>query len=162
MKGRTLVVAALVGCLLVVGTGSARAGCRSHTEDELELAKLTNATRAANGKKHLRLDPQLSLVARDHTHDMIQADRLYHSTYETLAPVLTGRWLAVGENVGSGGRPVSLHEEFMGSKTHRTTLLRKRWDRIGVGMITVGPRNWVTVLFSDGGDVGTTLKAPAC
>ena len=163
--GRLLLGVGLVAGLLVGMTGSASAGstrCWSHHTYEEDLAASTNESRASAGLKRLVLDPELSMAARVHSAEMARAGTTYHSKTEDIAPLVKGVWYAIGENVGVGGRVVSLHEMFLESPSHRENIFKKRWDRIGVGKVYRDGRNWVTVLFEDGRDLDTTLPRRAC
>ncbi|MGI8408167.1 MAG: CAP domain-containing protein [Actinomycetota bacterium] len=143
--------------------------CWNYKTSERSFAKKNNAARAAIALGKLSLDPELSRVAIKHTQEMIKAasgeiggDDLFHSTATQLRNRVTGDWTLLGENVGVGGTVSSLHEAFMNSPLHRANMLNPTFKHIGVGVIKKDNRIWVTVMFSAGGDPGTSLRMPRC
>ncbi|MDQ3940704.1 MAG: CAP domain-containing protein [Actinomycetota bacterium] len=158
-------VSVLIAILGIVAPSS-RAGeslrCWSFRTYEQRLSIATNQTRIEAGLKKLTIDPELSMAARRHSHEMAEAGRTYHSDTGDIAPLLDGLWHAIGENVAVGGRVRSIHEMFLESPRHRENIFKRRWDRIGVGSVFEDGRNWVTVLFSDGSDLTTTLNRRYC
>ena len=165
MGTRLLLGMGLIASLLVGAQGAAGAattGCWSFHNYERNLAAATNTSRAESGLKALTLDPELSMAARIHSAKMARAGEPYHSNPDDVAKLVVGIWHMIGENVGSGGPVSSLHVSFLESPPHRYNIFQTRWDRIGVGQVFRDGRHYVTVLFEDGRDLGTTLPRRAC
>ena len=130
-----------------------------HEAEKGFLEKINNS-RVAHGRSPVRLDRELSRVARRHTWDMIGRGTLFHSPEDTLRRRVT-KWLILGENVGRGGGVDSLHRAFMESEPHRENVLYRPFNHVGIG--TVRSDNgllWVTILLEAYEDPGTTLDMP--
>jgi len=142
MQGkRHWLVSGAVASLLMLATA---AGADSGTEDEF-LAKI-NATRSAHGLGALQIEGGLQSHARSHTLGMMDAGHLYHSTSDELRAVGGEVWERIGENVGRGQSPTTLHNAFMESPGHKDNILGD-YNYIGIG---TGSRNgylYVTVVF---------------
>ena len=87
--------------------------------------KKINAERSAHGLGALTVDSGLQSHARKHTQDMMDADKLYHSTSAELQAAAGSGWSKIGENVGRGNTVDSLHKAFMDSPSHRANILEK-------------------------------------
>lgn len=146
----------LVSILLIslIPIGSASAACYSPNKPERRFARLINTARTSAGD--LRLDPELSKVAKVHTRDMVKTNSLHHSTSSELRNRVTN-WSTLGENVGVGAKVASLHEAFMNSPAHRDNILQGTFRHVGVGVIKKDGRMWVTVIFEARSDPGSTL-----
>ena len=143
----------LVAALTTVGLGMS-AGADSATEADF-LARI-NASRAANGLANLAVDGGLRSHARNHTQDMMDAGNIYHSTSAELQAAAGSGWSRLGENVGRGGTPSSLHDAFMNSSGHRANILGD-YNYVGVGTGSTGGVLYVTVVFmKKGGGSATT------
>jgi uncharacterized protein YkwD len=132
--------------------------CYSPRPAELSLIRSMNTARRSRGLRRLVSDAQLGKVARKHTYEMIHYGQPVHTAPPTLARRVT-RWLGLGENVGRGDTPVSLHHAFMGSPAHRANILNGRFHYVGVGTVRQGGKLWVTVTFERRRDPGTTLSS---
>ena len=156
---------ALTASLLVpMTTQVANAGsstCWNYKASEKKFARKANAARSQISLGKLRLDPELSKVARKHTKEMIRANDLFHSTSEQLRTRITN-WTSLGENVGVGSSVDSLHTAFMNSPAHAANILHTGYKFQGVGVIKANGRMWVTVIFAQSSNPGTTLKMPTC
>ncbi|MFN2389632.1 MAG: CAP domain-containing protein, partial [Actinomycetota bacterium] len=111
-------VIAGLGLLLLPSPAGGERGdnrCWSYSADESAFASLANDARADEGLDKLRLDPELSRVARKHTQAMVKDGVLRHSPDHQLSKRVTN-WRVLGENVGMGGSPRSLHAAFMDSQ----------------------------------------------
>jgi Cysteine-rich secretory protein family len=113
------------------------------------------------GAGRLKLDPELSRVARKHTGEMIRRNILYHTSTGQLSRRVV-RWVLLGENVGVGGSVGSLHRAFMHSPPHRANILRSSFNHSGVGVRKAGGRMWVTIIFQANTNPGTRLSMPRC
>ncbi len=135
--------------------------CWSARVAEKGFLAATNESRARAGKSRLRLDPELSKVARKHTTEMTNRNLLNHTSEGALRNRVTF-WSVLGENVGVGGTVDSLQKAFMNSPAHRANILHTSYRNIGFGTATAGDRLWVTVIFQSSQNPGTTLRMPRC
>lgn len=142
-------------------SATADSRCWRTKDSEAGFAKKINASRSSNGKGKLSLDPEISKVARKHTREMVNQALLHHTSSDALRNRVT-RWQLLGENVGVGGTVDSLHTAFMNSPAHRDNILLSSFKHVGVGVIEDGGRMWVTVIFENNEDPGTTLRMPRC
>ena len=133
--------------------------CWDYHRSERRMAKKINAARRATGDNRLRLDPQLSRVARKHTSEMVQRRSLYHTPSDVLGRRVT-RWRRLGENVGAAGGVKRLHRLFMNSPAHRANILLNSFRFVGVGTKHKGGNLWVTVVFEARRNPGTRLSMP--
>ncbi|HJR44773.1 MAG TPA: CAP domain-containing protein [Actinomycetota bacterium] len=164
--GKTLRIgiAALALAALAPSTTSLAANgttCWTSTKSELGFASKMNNSRSARDLGSMRLDPELSRVARVHTREMLRSKSLFHTPMTKLTRRVTN-WVTIGENVGEGETVRSLHRAFMASPTHRLNILDKTFNHVGVGTARAGGKLWVTVVFEARTDPGTTLAMPRC
>lgn len=131
--------------------------CRPFSAAERQFHDLTNKARAKQGKGRLRLDPELSRVARLHTNEMIDKDLLHHQPSDAFARRVT-RWKTLGENVGVGAGVDVLQQAFLNSPPHRHNIMLSAFRHVGVGVGEVGPVMWVTVIFEARKDPGTRVN----
>ena len=157
-----LIALALLAMALPMATGAeARSGCWSSRTKERAFATKINKARAAKGLGAMKLDAELSRVARLHTNEMVKANRLHHTSMTALGRRVTN-WVTLGENVGVGQTVTTLHSAFMNSPAHRDNVLFNTYNHVGVGTKQVGDRLWVTVIFEAHTNPGTILKMPSC
>ena len=122
---------------------------------EGEFVSLINSTRAANGLPPLSVDGGLLTHARNHTQDMIEAGEIFHSSSAELGAAGGTGWSQIGENIGRGSTPSSLHSAFMDSPGHRANILGD-YNYVGIGTDTSDGRLYVTVVFMKKGSTPTT------
>lgn len=150
----------LVAAVATFGFGMS-AGADSASEAGF-LAEI-NASRSAQGLAPLSVDGGLRSHARNHTQDMMDADKIYHSSSAELQAAAGSGWSKVGENVGRGGTVSSLHAAFMGSSGHRANILGD-YNYVGIGTGTADGTLYVTVVFMKKGSTQppatTTTTAP--
>jgi uncharacterized protein YkwD len=127
---------------------------------ENELVALTNQSRAAAGRKALKVDSALRSIARWRSKDMIQRDYFSHDIpgYGRVFDVMSDKgycYHIAGENIGwnnasDGTATQKVHNAFMDSSGHRSNILGKSWDVIGIGAYKGenGKKMW-TVIFAD-------------
>jgi uncharacterized protein YkwD len=127
---------------------------------ENELVALTNQSRAAAGRKALKVDSELRSIARWRSKDMIQRDYFSHDIpgYGRVFDVMSDKgycYHIAGENIGWNNASDStatqkVHNAFMDSSGHRANILGKAWDVIGIGAYkgANGKKMW-TVIFAD-------------
>jgi uncharacterized protein YkwD len=137
-----------------IPTGTASAACYSPNRAERKFTKLINLARTSAGD--LRLDNELSKVAKVHTRDMVRTNSLHHSSSTELRNRITN-WSSLGENVGVGSTVTSLHQAFMNSPAHKDNILHSTFRHVGVGVIKKDGRMWVTVIFEARSDPGSPL-----
>ncbi|MFP5351119.1 MAG: CAP domain-containing protein [Actinomycetota bacterium] len=157
-----LLALALLALALPMATGAdASSGCWSYRLKERRFAAKINKARTSRGLGSVKLDAELSRVARLHTNEMVKAERLHHTSMTTLGRRVTN-WVTLGENVGVGQTVTTLHSAFMDSPAHRDNVLFNTYNHVGVGTKQVGDRLWVTVIFEAHTNPGTILEMPTC
>jgi uncharacterized protein YkwD len=177
---RLAVVVALAFGITAVGLFAAPAPTDAwssgqfNSTSEKQLVALTNQSRAAAGLRSLRVDSTLTSIARGRSKDMIVRGYFSHNippSGKTVFSILDSKgycYAIAGENIGWNNYPDStatktVHRMFMESPGHRSNIMGKRWDVIGIGAYKgpTGKKMW-TVLFADkcGGSSGggTTTK----
>ena len=135
---------------------------------ESEFVSLINSTRAHNGLGALEVDVGLRSHARNHTQAMIDKGDIFHSSSGELSAAAGSGWSQVGENVGRGQSPSSLHTAFMNSSGHAANILGD-YNYVGVGTDTSSDGSlYVTVVFMKKGETAPptteatpTTEAPA-
>ena len=135
--------------------------CWRYKGSERRFVRKMNRARRSRGRGRLKMDPELSKVARVHTSEMIRRNTLYHTSNPKLRRRVIG-WSTLGENVGLGGSVGSLHKAFMRSTYHRSNVLYARFRHAGVGVKNKRGRMWVTVIFEATRDPLTRLRMPRC
>ena len=132
---------ALTAVLVLGAFAPAQAQNRRH-----QMLQLINDELQDRGIGRIGLDRDLSAYAREHSQDMEQKDKLFHS--DSLTTYLPRAWSSWGENVGVGVTVRGLHNAFMRSDDHRANVLYRGYDRIGIGFArTPDDILWVTVVF---------------
>ena len=116
--------------------------------EAIQLRSLMNATRRDYRRPRLRSNQRLARVALSHARKMASQSLLHHNT-RLSRRLRTYNWSLLGENVGMGESPSSLHRAFMNSRPHRKNILRRKFRRVGVGAVSSAGRMWVVVVFSD-------------
>jgi uncharacterized protein YkwD len=137
------------------------------SSSEKELIALTNQSRAAAGRKALKVSSTLTSIARWRSKDMIKRDYFSHSIpgVGKVFDVMDDKgycYHLAGENIGWNNEAedvatARIHALFMDSSSHRSNILGKSWDVIGIGAYqgTDGKKMW-TVLFADRAGCSTT------
>ncbi len=119
------------------------AGSFSSADEQLLFA-LTNQARASVGLAPLRWDDPLAAVARWRSQDMSIRDYFSHEIPPEGYLVFHYldqrgiRYVLAGENIGwnnaSDGEATSLIQQmFMNSPEHRSIILGRQWDSVGIG-----------------------------
>ena len=135
---------------------SQASSCFTFKDAEKSFFYKINRSRQRAGRSKLVLDRQLGRVSRKHTWEMASRNYLHHTSPRTLGWRVT-RWYQLGENVGVGRSPTSLHNAFMSSPSHRSNVLYSKFRYVGVGTIYRHGALWVTVTFETTRDPGTRL-----
>lgn len=111
---------------------------------EEQVAALVNKERAANGLAALKLNAELSRVARAKSQDM--RDRKYFShtspTYGSPFDMMRAfgiTYRTAGENIAMGyATPQAVVTAWMNSPGHRANILNASYTQIGVGYVASG------------------------
>ena len=129
---------------------------------ESQFVAEINASRKANGLAPLAVNSKLASYADTHTARMMAEGEIFHSTGSQLASAGSPGWTKLGENVGRGGTPYSLHHDaFMKSPTHRANILDPDFNYVGVGTAFDSEDvMYVTVIFMALPGSTTTTTAP--
>jgi uncharacterized protein YkwD len=159
-----LLAAGLLAALLspvTVSSAPSDNKCWKSKTSEKRFARKINSERVTDRLGKLRLDPELSRVAKKHTLEMAKNNKLYHTSSDDLRARVTN-WNLLGENVGVGGGVRSLHGAFMNSPAHAANVLHTSFRHVGVAVVRSGGRMWVTMIFEAVSNPGTTLPMPKC
>ena len=110
------------------------------SSQESEVARLVNAELAKAGLPALKLNWQLSRVARYKSADMANKGYFSHNspTYGTPFKMMENfglRFSAAGENIAYGQRtPAEVMRDWMNSPGHRNNIMSRSFTEIGVGL----------------------------
>ncbi len=110
-----------------------------------QLLQRINEIRQARGRRALLDDADLERVAVTHVGEMI-SERV------------TG-WRLLAESIGVGPDLHALVDAFLHSEVDRRNMLDAQFWHVGVGAVRTRQRLWVTILFSDRNDPGTSLPS---
>jgi uncharacterized protein YkwD len=163
-------VATSVGLLVTPGSTLAWDANTFNSTSEKQLVALTNQARASAGLRTLKLDSTLTSIARSRSKDMIVRNYFSHDippSGNQVFSILDSKgycYSLAGENIGwntyaDDSATAQIQQMFMGSPSHRSNIMNKRWDVIGIGAYKgpSGKKMW-TVLFAD--KCGSTAPAP--
>lgn len=138
--------------LLACGLAAQNASVFDADGEARVLAEL-NQSRTEAGVPPLKLDPKLTEAARRHA--LLLSKRHVLSHQFPGEPPLTERlrspgliFTAAGENVGMNTELNDVNNMFMRSPGHRTNMLNKAYDAVGVGVVHLGPDYWITEDFA--------------
>ncbi|MBA4537971.1 sporulation protein [Bacillus aquiflavi] len=118
---------------------------------EQKVVELTNKERAKSGLPALKLDTELSKVAREKSKDMQRNKYFDHNspTYGSPFDMMKKfgiSYRAAGENIAMGQRsPEEVVNAWMNSDGHRKNILNASFTHIGVGHVEQG--NYWTQMF---------------
>ncbi|GIN88320.1 serine protease [Heyndrickxia sporothermodurans] len=111
---------------------------------EKQVVDLTNKERAKNGLSALKIDTELSKVARIKSNDMATKKYFDHNspTYGSPFDMMKKfgiSYRSAGENIAMGQRsPEEVVKAWMNSEGHRANILNKNYTHIGVGYVENG------------------------
>jgi uncharacterized YkwD family protein len=111
---------------------------------EQKVFELTNQERAKNGVPALKLDTELSKVAREKSNDMKKNGYFDHNspTYGSPFDMMKKfgiSYRTAGENIAMGQRsPEEVVKAWMNSEGHRKNILNASFTHIGVGHVAEG------------------------
>ena len=149
------------GLARVPTISAAGSRCWTWKAPEKSFKRKLNDARRSRSLVPLRFDPELSKVARVHTREMVRSANLHHTPSDAFRQRVTN-WNVLGENVGVGSTPSSLHVAFMNSPAHRDNVLYRTYRYLGIGTARGNGRLWVTVVFEEDHNPGTRLSMPGC
>lgn len=118
---------------------------------EQKVVELTNQERAKNGVPALKLDTELSKVAREKSNDMKTKGYFDHNspTYGSPFDMMKKfgiSYRTAGENIAMGQRsPEEVVKAWMNSEGHRKNIMNANFTHIGVGHVAEG--NYWTQMF---------------
>ena len=118
---------------------------------ESQVVSLVNAERAKYGLPALKMDWELSRVARYKSQDMRDLGYFSHTspTYGSPFDMMKKFGLSyryAGENIAKGySTPSAVVKGWMNSEGHRANILNKNFTKIGVGYVADG--NYWTQMF---------------
>jgi uncharacterized protein YkwD len=115
--------------------------------DSWRLFKATNESRGRFDVPKLRLNRELSVIARRHSMAMARNGELFHTA--NVDVYLHGiDWHTWGENVGyTSGDVDGMEQAFMDSPPHRSNILNRGFRQVAIGTVRVDGTLWVTVFF---------------
>lgn len=127
-------------------------GDYSLTSQEARLFSLINQERRKQGIPELQIDYQLVQLARQKSQDMVDNHYFGHQspTYGSAADMVKAagiKYRIVGENIGQAYTVDAVHLMMMDSGPHRSTLLNRKFQWVGVGVVRVGSGVMVTEMF---------------
>ncbi len=130
------------------------AGCM--TTMELDALTLVNQSRTNNGLSTLSANETLTTKAKgwalhliDNSNNQCTANTLVHSNLASGAvPGSSNQRENVGCAIVNGGpetAPATLHNAFMASTSHRTSILHQSVNIVGIGMVDryLGNNSWL-------------------
>jgi uncharacterized protein YkwD len=111
------------------------------TPAEASLLQAMNQARAQHGVRPLRIDLRLEAAARAKSRAMLRTGAFAHGNFTRRLTSYRARGPYFGENlawgVGSSGSATGIVQMWMASPSHRANLLRRSFQRVGLG-VTVG------------------------
>ncbi len=97
-----------------------------------------NQARAQHGVAPLRIDYRLEAAARAKSRSMLRTGTFFHGNFARRLTSYRARGPYFGENlawgVGSRGSAASVVQMWLASPSHRANLLRRSFQRVGLGI----------------------------
>ena len=141
---RSAFLSVLAAGLLLTAAGLvAPAPASATTHREARLVAKINDVRASHGLRPVRISADLAAAAHAHSAAMAAQGALFHTPSFSAFCC----WRSIAENVGTGFSVRGLHHEFMRSAPHRANILAPAMRQVGVGIVSVDGRLWVTEVF---------------
>lgn len=111
------------------------------TELEVQMVELINAERAKVGASPLRINDEVTEIARLKSQDMIDKNYFSHTspTYGSPFEMLKSfgvSYRTAGENIAMNRSMTSAHTALMNSEGHRKNILNPAYTSIGLGIVT--------------------------
>jgi len=126
--------------VLVLAATAFLAACNPSPDSEIGVG-LVNWQRSDAGVPHVSRSGDLDAKAQSHAVWMARNRTLAHSN---LSAGVDGPYSVLAENVGVGSSMAQVHRTFMGSSSHRSNILDRRFRFIGVGEAR-GTDGWIYV-----------------
>ena len=109
------------------------------TPAEASLLQAMNQARAQHGVAPLRIDSRLEAAARAKSRSMLRTGTFVHGNFQRRLTSYRARGPYFGENlawgVGSRGSAAGVVQMWLASPSHRTNLLRRSFQRVGLGVL---------------------------
>ncbi len=120
-------------------TPTTEANANALTSQEQEMLKLVNEARAQNNVSPLKIDMELSNVARIKSQDMIDNNYFSHNspTYGSPFDMMKDfgiQYVRAGENIAGNQNAQKAHDALMNSPGHRKNILSADFTHIGLGI----------------------------
>jgi subtilisin family serine protease/uncharacterized protein YkwD len=132
--------------------------CWQPNTGELTALRAVNAERVALGLPELRLDADLSRIARGHSRAMTVDGVLRHVPEAELRGLVTN-WTSLGSAVGSGTTAASVLDAVMGDEGQRAPIVDAAFRHMGAGVVVAGGQAWVTLVLEGADDPGAAQPA---
>lgn len=109
------------------------------TDQEQEMFRLVNEARAQNNVPALKLDMELTNVARIKSQDMVDNNYFSHNspTYGSPFDMMDDfgiEYVKAGENIAGNQSVQNAHDSLMNSPGHRKNILDPEFTHIGIGI----------------------------
>jgi uncharacterized protein YkwD len=137
---------AAIALAATLSLGSLAAPAEALSPLESRLFKRVNVARQNQGMRRLQVSAWLSRKARGHSIRMARRGSLYHTRCLSCM-FRSRRWSRIGENVGLAATVLRVHRLMMRSPSHRSNILGRGYNRIGVGVRKNHRGVWVTEIF---------------
>jgi uncharacterized protein YkwD len=145
--GRLIALAAIVAALVGLLPGAA-VGAGTAIPERRAMLHATNTSRDRHAVSDVRMNRELSRLARRHSAAMARRGTLFHTSDPASVYLRGVRWHYWGENVGvTPGTVSDLEQAFMASVPHRENILNRSYRRVAIGAVRVDGVLWVTVFF---------------
>jgi uncharacterized protein YkwD len=110
---------------------------------EAKMLVLINEERKKQELNPLTADPELTIVARNHSRDMFARGYFSHVTPEGKSPFdrinnAGVKFLTAGENLALAQTLSLAHKGLMNSPGHRANILEPKFGRVGIGILDGG------------------------
>ncbi len=134
-------------------TPDANTNANTLTNQEQQMVNLVNKARAQNNVRSLKVDMELTNVARIKSQDMIDNNYFSHysPTYGSPFDMMNDfgiEYVRAGENIAGNQSVENAHNALMNSPGHRKNILDPNFTHIGIGIKRGGPyRNMFTQMF---------------
>ncbi len=108
-----------------------------------------NAVRASRGARPLVMSTGFRQVAREWAVHLADLGRLEHrGDLGAQGSRVSTAWLKLGENVGTGGTVLAIHNAFVASPHHFANMVDPLFNYVGIGVEVRGSTIWVAVNFA--------------
>ena len=115
--------------------------------DSWRLFKATNQSRGRFDVPKLRLNRELSVIARRHSMAMARNGELFHTGERRRLPARHHGTSGARTSGTHRGDVEGLEQAFMDSPPHRGNILNRAFRQVAIGSVRVDGTLWVTVFF---------------